>query len=383
MRKEFNYFMPTKIVFGNGYIDKVEEYIKKYGINKLCLITDSFLAETSFGQKLIESINGVKVFTEVEINPGIQSINACAQKIKEWDCDGIIALGGGSSIDTAKAASVCALSGESIHKYLDGNPDKIEIKNTLPVIAIPTTSGTGSEVSQYAVITDEKSLRKYSITSEHIYPKVAIVDPVLTTGLSVRLTIDTGLDVLSHAMESMFSKIRNSFTEILALEAIRTVFQWLPVCVKEPENIEARGEMAFASTLAGIAMSHCCGTLPHGLGCPLSGHFGVPHGLAVGVLQKYGILSMGHTCDDECQRIISFVNPEENCKREESGEILLQMIDELFNTIGCEKDLKEYHLDEEGIERMVEDAVIHGCTGLHPVEITKEDIRNIYYKLKG
>ena len=224
MRKEFNYFMPTKIVFGNGYIDKVEEYIKKYGINKLCLITDSFLAETSFGQKLIESINGVKVFTEVEINPGIQSINACAQKIKEWDCDGIIALGGGSSIDTAKAASVCALSGESIHKYLDGNPDKIEIKNTLPVIAIPTTSGTGSEVSQYAVITDEKSLRKDSITSEHIYPKVAIVDPVLTTGLSVRLTIATGLDVLSHAMESMFSKIRNSFTEILALEAIRTVF---------------------------------------------------------------------------------------------------------------------------------------------------------------
>ena len=268
-------------------------------------------------------------------------------------------MGGGSSIDTAKAASVCALSGESIHKYLDGNPDKIEIKNTLPVIAIPTTSGTGSEVSQYAVITDEKSLRKDSITSEHIYPKVAIVDPVLTTGLSVRLTIDTGLDVLSHAMESMFSKIRNSFTEILALEAIRTVFQWLPVCVKEPENIEARGEMAFASTLAGIAMSHCCGTLPHGLGCPLSGHFGVPHGLAVGVLQKYGILSMGHTCDDECQRIISFVNPEENCKREESGEILLQMIDELFNTIGCEKDLKEYHLDEEGIERMVEDAVIN------------------------
>ena len=154
-------------------------------------------------------------------------------------------MGGGSSIDTAKAASVCALSGESIHKYLDGNPDKIEIKNTLPVIAIPTTSGTGSEVSQYAVITDEKSLRKDSITSEHIYPKVAIVDPVLTTGLSVRLTIDTGLDVLSHAMESMFSKIRNSFTEILALEAIRTVFQWLPVCVKEPENIEARGEMAF------------------------------------------------------------------------------------------------------------------------------------------
>lgn len=108
-------------------------------------------------------------------------------------------MGGGSSIDTAKAASVCALSGESIHKYLDGNPDKIEIKNTLPVIAIPTTSGTGSEVSQYAVITDEKSLRKDSITSEHIYPKVAIVDPVLTTGLSVRLTIDTGLDVLSSS----------------------------------------------------------------------------------------------------------------------------------------------------------------------------------------
>ena len=383
MRKEFDYFMPTQVVFGNGCINQVGETIKKYGIHKPCLITDPFLAETPFGKKIITGISRVKVFTEVEVNPGIRSVNACAEKIKDWGCDGIVALGGGSSMDTAKAASVCALSGESIQKYLDGNPEKMEIENTLPVIAIPTTAGTGSEVSQYYVITDEKSLRKDSITSEHIYPKVSIVDPMLTAGLPAKLTIATGLDVLSHAMESMFSKIRNSFTEILALEAIRTVFQWMPVCVKEPDNIEARGEMAFASTLAGIAMSHCCGTLPHGLGCPLSGHFGVPHGLAVGVLQRHGILSMGHTCDAECQRIVSFINPEEGCKKEEAREKLVQMVDGLFDTIGCEKDLKEYHLDAEGIERMVEDAAVHGCTGLHPVAITKEDIRNIYYDVKG
>lgn len=157
MRKEFDYFMPTQVVFGNGCINQVGETIKKYGIHKPCLITDPFLAETPFGKKIITGISRVKVFTEVEVNPGIRSVNACAEKIKDWGCDGIVALGGGSSMDTAKAASVCALSGESIQKYLDGNPEKMEIENTLPVIAIPTTAGTGSEVSQYAVITDEKS----------------------------------------------------------------------------------------------------------------------------------------------------------------------------------------------------------------------------------
>lgn len=383
MRKEFDYFMPTQIVFEVGVIEQTAEYVKKFGICRPCIITDPFLANTEFGKKLITSVKQAKVFTDVEVNPGIQSVNQCAEKMREWKCDGIIALGGGSSMDTAKAAGVVAASGKNIQKYLDGNPKRLEIRQVLPIIAIPTTAGTGSEVSQYAVITDEQTLRKDSITSSFLYPKVSLVDPQLTVGLPEKLTISTGLDVLSHALESMFSKIRNSFTEIMALEAIRNVFQWLPICVKEPENLEAREEMAFASILAGIAMSHCCGTLPHGLGCPLSGHFGVPHGLAVGVLQRYGLIFMGNTCDEECQRIVSYVMQGKICEKEVAREKLIQMVDYLFDQIGCEKDLKQFHLTEDGIEQMVEDAAIHGCTGLNPVEVSKKEIREIYLKVKG
>ncbi len=381
--RSFEYYMPVQIVFGRGVIKQVKDYVEKQGIKRPCIITDSFLLNTAFGQDLFNAFAEINVYTDVKVNPGIQSVNDCAQKVREWKSDGIIALGGGSSMDTAKAVSVVAVTGENIRSYLDGTPEKKDITKTLPVIAIPTTAGTGSEVSQYAVITDEKTLRKDSITSALIYPKIAFVDPRLTVGLPKNLTVSTGLDVLSHAMESMFSKIRNSFTEVMALEAIKKVFTWLPVCVEEPENIQGREEMAFASTLAGIAMSHCCGTLPHGLGCPLSGHYGVPHGLAVGVLQKYGLLSMGNHRDEECSRIMHYLYPDQLWPKEEARKELIKAIDAFLDKIGCEKNLKAYGLTEKGIDRMVEDALIHGCTSLNPVEVSREEIREIYREIKG
>lgn len=383
MLYNYEFYLPARIIMEENGIKKVPSLVKEYGMEHPMLLTDSFLVNLDFTKDLIESIPNVKVFTDIEVNPSIPSVAKVAQFIKENEIDGIVTLGGGSCMDTAKAASVEASEGVGIFSFLDGNPNKLPITKSLPIIALPTTSGTGSEVSQYAVITNPETLRKDSITTSLIVPKVAILDPMLTLNLPRKLTIATGLDVLSHALESVLSKLDNSFTDVLALEAIKKVFTWLPVCVKEPQNLEARKEMAFASNLAGIAMSHCCGTLPHGMGCPLSGHFQVPHGLAVGVIQKYALMYLDDYRSEDVYRVVKYVDPTYAGEAKEARLQLIQMIENLFDEIECPQDLAEFHLTDEGIEKMVEDAWVHGCTGLNPSPVDKDLIRTIYKALKG
>lgn len=384
MLENFNYFMPTKLVFQEHAIESVKEYVTALGFQKPMIITDAFLAKTAFGKGLIASLPQAILFCEVEIDPSIESVDACALLCRQQKCDGIVVLGGGSCIDTAKGCSVMAKATGSVRSFLDGTSDKKEVPNDcLPILAIPTTSGTGSEVSQYAVISDRKTLRKDSISSPHIYPKVAILDPTLTLELPRNATIYTGLDVFSHALESLLSKINNPLTDILAFEAIRLVLTYLPKCVESPTVIEARKQMMFASTLAGIAMSHCCGTLPHGMGCPLSGHYQVPHGLAVGVLQKHALQTMGKESDAICYRIMKYLDPRYDKPQGDAKEDLISRIDALFEQVNCPSDLESFHLKKEGISRMVEDASIHGCTSLHPCEVSKAQIEEIYESLKG
>lgn len=384
MLENFKYFMPTQIVFHEDAIASVKEYVSALKFQKPMIVTDAFLANTSFGKTLIASLPEAILFCDVEVNPSIESIDACALLCRQQGCDGIIALGGGSCIDSAKGCSVMAKETGSVRAFLDSTSNKREIPSScLPIIAIPTTSGTGSEVSQYAVLSDRNTLRKDSLSSFYLYPKVAILDPKLTLELPRNATIYTGLDVFSHALESLLSKIKNPLTDVLALEAIRLVLTYLPNCVANPTSIEARKQMVFASTLAGIAMSHCCGTLPHGMGCPLSGHYQVPHGLAVGVLQKYALLYMGKEGDEICHRIMKYLDQHYDKSQTKAKADLILCIDTLFEQLDCPSDLSDFHLENEGISRMVEDASVHGCTSLNPYEVSKAQIKEIYEYLKG
>ncbi|WPK69233.1 NAD-dependent methanol dehydrogenase [Eubacterium callanderi] len=381
--KEFNFYLPVKILFGEGIRNKVAQEAKVYGIKKPLIITDSFLKETEWGKLITEQFYGAVVFDKVIPNPTIASVNECADYFKKNNCDGIVAFGGGSTLDTAKACATLAYNNESIAVFFDGNGENKQIASQYaPIIAIPSTSGTGSEVSQYAVITDEKTKIKDSITSVGIYPKVALIDPEITWNLPKALTISTGLDVLSHAIESITSTIDNPLTDILAAEVIRIVLEWLPKCL-QIGNKEARAQMAYASMLAGIAMSHCCGTLPHGMGCPLSGHCGVPHGLAVGVFQTRVLKMIEKQCDDHLKRAINYLDRKyESTNQISATDALIYKINHLFEELGYEQNLKEFNITDEQIKRMAEDALIHGCTSLTPVKISKDEIIKLYQEIQ-
>ena len=382
MVRDFNFLLPTDVRFGCGVRKGILECVNALGIKKPCIVIDSFLISSKYGQELKEKLPNAAVFSDVIANPNIETISKCTKFCKDNDCDGLIALGGGSSIDIAKATSVVIKDNNPIDLYLDGKgEDKLEIKETLPIIAIPTTFGTGSEVSQFAVITDENTKRKDSITSSKIYPVYSLIDPEVSYELPRNLTISTGLDVLSHAIESLTGKLYNSLTELMAREAIRIIFEYLPKCLDNDKK--ARNEVAFASMLAGIAMSHCCGTLPHGMGCPLSGHCNVPHGLACGVIQIPTIEIVGKKCHEQLEILMKYIDS--NFKAEDescASKALIKKIKTLFDELGIDGTLKDFNLTDEKIKAMVPDAKIHGCTGLTMEEIDENTIEKIYQSLK-
>jgi alcohol dehydrogenase class IV len=380
---DFEYFIGTKVDFGEGKLKKIPQKLKEFGIHTPCLVADSVLFKQDFVQELIREIPNLTVYTNVVANPTIDSVNECAQWFLQHDCDGMIALGGGSTMDTVKGASVVATTGKSVEYFLDGCTQNRELvpQKLVPFIAVPTTSGTGSEVSQYAVITNETTHRKDSISSFHIYPVYAVVDPAVTYGLPAPVTIATGLDVLSHAIEGITSTIENPIADLLALEAIRKVFCFLPDAVHTGDH-QARAEMALASLMAGMAMSHCCGTLPHGMGCPLSGHCDVPHGLAVGVLQIPTIELLQDVCDEQFRRIAAYLDSGwESRYSKTAAQYLIMRITELFKQINRSPDLKEFHITEEQIDAMTVDAKVHGCTGLMPIAVDEETMKQIYQRL--
>ena len=384
MAEAFSFYSAAHLLFGESVRHRAPECAALAGMKRPCIVSDAFLLGCDFGRELTASLPAAAVFSQVLTNPTIASADACAQFCRAQGCDGLIALGGGSAIDTAKAAAV-AFAGGSAADFLDGRGEakRPVPADCLPVIAIPTTSGTGSEVSQYAVLTDPATRRKDSISSERIYPVYALVDPEVTWQLPAALTVSTGLDVLSHALESITSTISNPLTDLLALEAIRIVFEWLPRC-GGPQNTEARSQMAYASSLAGLAMSHCCGTLPHGMGCPLSGHCGVPHGLAVGVLQVPALRLIAVPCRAQLERVARCLDPAFCAQTDTAAaDYLIARIGALFDALHCRKDLRDYHITDQQIEAMVPDAMAHGCTGLTPVPVSAGTVAQIYHSLQG
>lgn len=381
MISNFNFFLDTRIEFGVGTIEKLGDIAKEFNPNKVCIVTDSNLLKIGLAKEITTILDKNNLnyctFDKVEPNPSIDVVDMCGQMCRNENCDLILAFGGGSSIDTAKGAAVIATNEGSCFDYLDGrlNNKKEILADPLPIIAIPTTSGTGSEVSQYAVITDLKTKIKDSISTAKIYPRVAIVDPNFTIELPSFATASTGLDVLAHAIEAYTSKIDNAFTDIMALEAIKIVFYTLPACVNK-KDVESRTKMSFASLIAGIAMSHCGATIPHAMGCPLSGYHDIPHGLAVGVLQIPMIKFNKDVLAEKFLEIINYVSYESNkYAKENAADILIEKIKKLLKDINIDEKIA---ISDIKIDEMSKDASIHGALSLNQRDVNIAEIKEIY-----
>lgn len=380
MMNEFEFFCPTKIELGENKATTVGDWISKLGINKPIVVTDKILMQVPVVSNVIGEINNASIFDDVLPNPTSGLVMDLKAFVEACDGDGLIVFGGGSAIDAAKAASIVAYTNADVTEYYDSAPNQLPILKTLPLIVIPTTSGTGSEVSKYSVITDGTSNLKESITSDLIFPRVSIIDPVLATGMPPSVTVSTGLDALSHALESLISSIENPLTNILALRAIELIIDNLNVARLDGNNMEARSNMCFAATIAGIAMSHCCGTMCHAMGCQLTSQYGVPHGLACAVIQKDALDYAGDKVAN-VKMLVDYLDKADYPMTQVISTMKYKLTD-LFSQLETNMDLENYHMTDTGIEIMAVDSMNHGCMGLNPVKMQKEEIIAVFEKLK-
>ena len=285
--KPFDYFQPTEILFGRGRVAEAGEVVARFGKRCLVVCEANVEALEPVFQKVRTSLEeaGVAVarFDGVIPNPTTDTITAGAEAAKAHRADVVLGLGGGSSMDSAKAIAVEATHEGTSWDYLFYKEPPTE--KTLPVIAVTTTSGTGSQVTQVAVVTHTETRDKSAIFDPIVYPKVAIVDPELMVTLPKRVTAMTGFDVFCHAFESTVSVNTTPYAQVLAWEAIRRVLADLPAALEDGSNVHARSSLAWADTLAGLCIANAGVTLPHGIGMAIGGMYPrVAHGEALALV---------------------------------------------------------------------------------------------------
>lgn len=377
------FLIPSSIVYGPGAVESIGEQVAGQCVKKVLIVTDKIMVQLgnveivskALGKKGIE----FEVFDEVATEPTIDFVEAGLKKYRETGCQGLVAVGGGSPIDTAKAISVMSTNSGSIRDYkgLD------KIKNAgAPLVAVPTTSGTGSEATRIAVITDEENDVKMMLGSNYMLPCVAIADPLLTLGMPQGLTAATGIDALTHAIEAYVSVKNNPMSDIFALSAIRLISGNLRMAWSNGKNVEARSNMMLGALHGGIAFSNSSVALVHGMARPLGAVFHVPHGVSNAVLLK-DVMEFNLPGNPGRYAKIAETMGEniEGLNVMDAADLAVKAVDRLIRDIKV-PTLKDLGIDRDKLisisDKMAGDAIDSGSPGNNPRIATKNEIIDLY-----
>lgn len=362
----------TKIFIGSASFDKMLEQRRR-----VFIVTDKFMHESGRVSYLTDKIKaeGAKweIFSDVTPDPDIETVTAGVAKILEFQPDTVIALGGGSPIDAAKAIVYFAAK-------------QIDLRDC-PFVAVPTTSGTGNGVSKFAVITDRARGIKYPLIDDTLLPDYAVLDAELTCSVPPKVTADTGLDVLTHAIEAFVCTEANAFTDALAEKSVKLVDHYLLLAYKEPDNREARQGMHNASCLAGAAFSNAGLGLCHSMAHAMGAQFHIPHGRANAILLPV-VMSFNAGCETtltpvatRCAELASLIGMGATSMRQ-SALNLIHMVRRLQQRMGVPQCIKDAGVSAEDFEAaldtMADAALADRCTATNPKPCTKEDIIELY-----
>ena len=360
----FDFHLPTRILFGRGRIAELGAQVPP-GIDRIFLVTDGTIArKTPALDKAVKALPGkeIAVFDRVEENPSIATLEEAARKAKAFDAGLVIGLGGGSPMDVAKGVGLLAANPGPLMFYLEGGTPA---HPSLPVVAIPTTSGTGSEVTPFAVFTDRDIRQKMCLSHRGIFPVLALIDPELTYTMPTSVAIDTGLDVLAHAVEAFLSTASFPLNDALARQAMDIVLADLAGAVrKQPEAMD---RMAASSTAAGAAIAQASTILPHLMGYPLTVHRGVPHGRASAIMLVHVMAALRRrsTCPEKVEAV-------DQLFAARGG------LDEFLRDLGVSTRLADYGVREDDIPLFARKTIVKGDVKITPAAVTVEDLERIY-----
>ncbi len=377
----FNFFpIPTDLHFGHGVLAKLPEQVRALGGSRALVITDKGVRGAGLvdrAEKLLSTAGlGVSVYDGVVADSGSGLITEATQQLSETGSDVVVGMGGGSSLDTAKAVAVLANNGGAITEYVGFGKVK---KKPLPVIGIPTTAGTGSEVSLWSVFTDDSKELKVAIGGFSVYPAVALCDPDLTIALPPFTTATTGMDALTHAIECYTNNACQPISGVLSLKAIELIGQHLRTAVFNGEDRKARYGMLLASTMAGMAMNPTRLGLAHALAMPLgSWTLRVPHGLANAItlpkVMRFNCLARPNRFADVARALGEEIN---HLSLREAATRACDAVHSLAGDIGITMGLDHFGVKEEHISSIVDEAMKSGNVLVNPRRTTAEDLAGI------
>ena len=376
MQWEFN--LPVKLVFGSGKRNDLAKYIDEIGGTRGVLVCGNSFCKNGVADEFLRLGGGkiVEIFSDIRPNPTTDNVNDCVRLMREVDADFAVALGGGSPMDCCKAACAIVRGDDNIEPY-HSLGKSISAKKAIPMIAVTTTSGTASEVTNISVLTDINQNLKQPMNDPAMYPKIAVIDPELTLTVPPQVTASTGLDVLSHAIESYWSTLNQPICSACSIYAARLVFEWLEKAYTEPENLTAREKMAEASIVAGVAFSHPRTTGSHACSFPLTNIYGIPHGEACAFTLDYFVKFNAKHADsdgrlDALAKDCGFDSAYEMADEISAMKKRMGMRSRL-SEIGCTSDEQIAELTKKSMSMLMK---------RNPIELSESDIGEMYNKLK-
>lgn len=376
-------YVPSINLIGRGCLNEVGPYIEDLGLKKALIVTDKFLHESGFVEKVSKQLDLAKieyaVFDDVKQNPTIENVHNGVNVYKENECDFIVSIGGGSPQDAAKGIGIVVTNGGNVRDFEGVNKTK---HKSAPIVAVNTTAGTSAEYTINYVITDEEREVKMVMIDKNSLVTITVNDPELMLDKPKDLTAATGIDALTHAIEAIVTPGAYTVTDATALAAVETIFKYLPRAVKDGHDIEAREQMVYVMFLAGLAFNNAGLGYVHSMAHQLGGVYDLPHGVCNAMLLPIVERENAKRDPSKFPAIAKAIGLETEGKTDEQcAEDVIEAIEELSKEVGIPSKLSELGIEEIDLDKLAENSLVDACAPGNPFMPTKEETIEMFKEL--
>lgn len=385
MSKLYSLLNIGKIVAGAGCIAQIKDVVESFEAKNVVVITDQGVWQTGLidkPKKILEDAGiNVHIINDTPPEPALEQVNAIFNAAKNFECQMIIGIGGGSSMDTAKLVSLLLTNDVTLYDLVKG---KAQFKRRgVPTLMVPTTAGTGSEATPNAIVLVPEEELKVGIVSEKMVCDCVILDPEMTVGLPKHITANTGMDALCHAIECYISKKANPFSDTFALKAINLISRSIRTAYNDGKNLAAREDMLLGATFGGISIATSSTTAVHALSYPLGGKYHIPHGLSNAILLPDVMKFNLDVCEEKFKDIAIAMNLDvTGCTTRQAAEKMIENLYSMIEDMNVKCDLREKGINEDVLDDLIDAAAkVTRLLDNNPKVVTKEDMRAIYKKL--
>lgn len=378
----YKFFMPAISLMGADCLKDAGDQVGELGFKKALIVTDKVLGQIGIVKKVTDVLDNKNIeyaiYDETKPNPTVKNVNDGLALLKEKECDFVISLGGGSAHDCAKGIALLATNGGEIKDYEGVDKSK---KPQLPMVGINTTAGTGSEMTLFAIITDEERHIKMALVDKHLTPIIAVNDPMLMLAMPKSLTAATGMDALTHAIEAYVSTSATPITDACAEKAIELISNYLVNAVENGQDVEARDMMAYAEYLAGMAFNNASLGYVHAMAHQLGGFYNLPHGVCNAILLPHVQEYNKSTSASRLAKIAKIMGGNiEGLTDEQGADLCIDMIKSLLQTIGIPEGLGVLGVKESDFETLATNALNDACSLTNPRKGNLEEVIAIFKK---